>query len=74
MMPRGEVTLIFASLGGTLLVNGAPVIDTQLHSVLVAVVILTTLLTPLALKRSWLRGHRETSESSVDSEGSQRRA
>jgi len=66
MMPRGEVTLIFASLGRTLRVNGAPVISTQLYSALVAVVILTTLFTPFALKVSLMRrpheNHRECQE------------
>jgi Kef-type K+ transport system membrane component KefB len=52
MLPRGEVTLIFASWGTTLLVNGAPVVDARMYSALVAVVILTTLVTPWALKRS----------------------
>jgi Kef-type K+ transport system membrane component KefB len=55
MMPRGEVTLIFAALGRTLYVNGAPIIDSTRYSALVAVVILTTIFTPWALKRSLLR-------------------
>jgi Kef-type K+ transport system membrane component KefB len=59
MMPRGEVTLIFASLGRTLQLNGTPVISSKLYSALVAVVILTTLLTPLALKLSLKRRHQE---------------
>jgi Kef-type K+ transport system membrane component KefB len=55
MMPRGEVTLIFAALGRTLYVNGAPIIDGARYSALVAVVILTTVFTPWALKHSLLR-------------------
>jgi Kef-type K+ transport system membrane component KefB len=51
MMPRGEVTLIFASLGMTLLVGGAPVLDRRGYSALVTVVILTTILTPPGLKK-----------------------
>jgi Kef-type K+ transport system membrane component KefB len=50
MMPRGEVTLVFAALGRTLTSGGAPLIDERGYAALVAVVILTTLLTPPALK------------------------
>jgi len=50
MMPRGEVTLIFASLGATLKINGAPVLDGRGYAALVAVVALTTLLAPTSLK------------------------
>lgn len=50
MIPRGEVTLIFASLG----VSRA-VLDQSVYSALVAVVIVTTLVTPTALKASFAR-------------------
>jgi Kef-type K+ transport system membrane component KefB len=50
MMPRGEVCLIFASLGISLQVGGIPVIDGTAYSALVAVVVFTTLLTPVLLK------------------------
>jgi Kef-type K+ transport system membrane component KefB len=50
MMPRGEVTLIFAGLGASLLVRGAPIVGPEIASALVVVVMLTTLLTPWALK------------------------
>jgi hypothetical protein len=49
MMPRGEVTLIFASLGASMVVGGRPVIDGDTFLALVITVIATTLLTPLAL-------------------------
>ncbi len=52
MIPRGEVTLIYASIGGTLVIGGRPLLDGPLYSALVFVVIATTLLTPAALK--WL--------------------
>ena len=53
MIPRGEVTLVFAALGGTLRVGGVPLLDERGYTALVTVVILTTLLTPPALKWSF---------------------
>lgn len=47
MIPRGEVTLVYAALGLTL-----GVVDAASYAALVAVVIATTLITPLALTRS----------------------
>ncbi|HMF92738.1 MAG TPA: cation:proton antiporter [Vicinamibacterales bacterium] len=52
MIPRGEVALVFAALGGTFRVQGAPLLDQHGYAAIVAVVILTTLLTPPALKWS----------------------
>jgi Kef-type K+ transport system membrane component KefB len=46
MIPRGEVTLIFATVGAGLVVAGQPVIDPPVYAALFAVVVLTTLLTP----------------------------
>ncbi len=46
MIPRGEVGLIFASIGATLTVGGERVIDDEVYSAVVAMVALTTLLTP----------------------------
>ena len=57
MMPRGEVTLIFASLGADLRVRGVPVFDGTVYSALVAVVVVTTLLTPVLLKWGLARPH-----------------
>ena len=50
MMPRGEVTLIFANLGAAILVAGQPAIGADTFLALVMTVIATTLLTPVALK------------------------
>jgi Kef-type K+ transport system membrane component KefB len=50
MMPRGEVCLIFASLGISLQIGGSPVFDRTAYSALVAVVVITTLITPMLLK------------------------
>ena len=52
MVPRGEVTLVFAALGSTLHVGTAPLLDDNGYASLVAVVVLTTLITPPALKWS----------------------
>jgi Kef-type K+ transport system membrane component KefB len=46
MIPRGEVGLIFANIGATLLVGGERVITPPVYSAVVAMVGLTTLLTP----------------------------
>jgi Kef-type K+ transport system membrane component KefB len=51
MMPRGEVTLIFASLGAGIVVAGQPVISRDVFLALVLTVIATTVVTPLALSR-----------------------
>jgi Kef-type K+ transport system membrane component KefB len=56
MIPRGEVTLIYASIGGSMLVGGKPILDGSLYSALVFVVIATTLATPAALKWAFQRG------------------
>jgi Kef-type K+ transport system membrane component KefB len=56
MVPRGEVTLVFAALGSTLRVGNAPLLDERGYASLVAVVVLTTLVTPPALK--WSLGRK----------------
>jgi Kef-type K+ transport system membrane component KefB len=60
MIPRGEVGLIFAGLGATLVLPNAqgisePVIGAGTFGVIVIMVIVTTLVTPPALKRSLAR-------------------
>jgi Kef-type K+ transport system membrane component KefB len=50
MIPRGEVTLVFAALGSGLHIGGVPFLDQRGYTALVTVVILTTLVTPPALK------------------------
>jgi Kef-type K+ transport system membrane component KefB len=56
MIPRGEVGLIFANIGATLTIQGRPVVDGGTFSAVVAMVILTTMVTPPALK--WSLGRR----------------
>ena len=60
MIPRGEVGLIFAGIGATLMlpnVQGVmePVIGADVFSVIVMMVIITTLITPPALKWAMAR-------------------
>ena len=55
MMPRGEVTLVFAALGSTLRVGNVPLLDERGYAALVTVVILMTVVTPPALKWSMTR-------------------
>jgi Kef-type K+ transport system membrane component KefB len=50
MIPRGEVGLIFASIGASLTLHGAPVVDSATYGVVVIMVIVTTLVTPPLVK------------------------
>jgi Kef-type K+ transport system membrane component KefB len=52
MIPRGEVGLIFASIGSQLSLGGTPVISRSVFSALVVMVTFTTMLTPPLLKWS----------------------
>jgi Kef-type K+ transport system membrane component KefB len=56
MIPRGEVGLIFASIGASLTIGGHAVIDRGLFSAIVVMVMATTLMTPPALK--WAMGRK----------------
>lgn len=58
MVPRGEVGLIFANMGLALTIAGDRVIDQATFSAIVVMVILTTLVTPPALKWSLDRAAR----------------
>jgi len=60
MMPRGEVTLIFAGLGMTLTIANTPVLDRSAYSAIVIAVVLTTVLTPPLLKWSFSRAANAT--------------
>lgn len=50
MIPRGEVGLIFAVIGAGLLLDGQQIITPPLYSAIVIMVMITTMLTPPALK------------------------
>ena len=56
MIPRGEVGLIFANIGLGLTVAGERIIDDATFSAVVIMVIVTTMITPPALKWSLARG------------------
>jgi Kef-type K+ transport system membrane component KefB len=58
MVPRGEVGLIFASIGAGLVLHGVPVIGPEVFAAVVIMVIVTTLVTPPALKSTLARGDR----------------
>jgi Na+:H+ antiporter len=60
MIPRGEVGLIFANIGLGLTIGGTPVIDRSTYSAVVIMVIVTTLVTPPALR--WSLERRPVSE------------
>ncbi len=55
MMPRGEVSLVFAGLGLTVATASGTLLDASSYSALVIVVVLTTVITPIALKWSFSR-------------------
>ncbi|MEA3296492.1 MAG: cation:proton antiporter [candidate division Zixibacteria bacterium] len=59
MIPRGEVGLIFAGIGAKLMLDGNPVVSASTYSAVVIMVIVTTLVTPPALKISLLRGDKK---------------
>jgi len=63
MIPRGEVGLIFASIGTTLVIGQERIIDEAVYSAVVIMVIVTTMATPPALKWSLARGSRRSSGS-----------
>jgi len=58
MIPRGEVGLIFASIGLGLAVRGEAIVDQATYSAVVIMVIVTTMVTPPALRWSLARGDR----------------
>ena len=73
MIPRGEVGLIFAGIGATLMLPSAngvrqPVISSAIFGAVVIMVIITTLITPIALK--WALGRKRTSKREGQQHGS----
>jgi Na+:H+ antiporter len=60
MIPRGEVGLIFAGLGSTLILNGHPVLPPTIFSALVLMVMLSTFITPPLLKVAFQRQKAES--------------
>jgi len=66
MMPRGEVGLIFASVGAGLVLDGEPVISQPVLSAVVIMVLVTTMVTPPALKYTLSRGTQVPFEEEED--------
>ncbi|MBI4867041.1 MAG: cation:proton antiporter [Candidatus Wallbacteria bacterium] len=64
MIPRGEVGLIFANIGLSLRIGGERIVDTATFSAIVVMVIVTTLVTPPALK--WSLTRAENRESRIE--------
>ena len=66
MIPRGEVGLIFAGMGSTLMLRGQAVLSQTTYSALVLMIMLTTFLTPPLLKLVFDRkGAARTAETGV---------
>ncbi len=59
MVPRGEVGLIFAGVGASLVLRGEPVIDVSVFSAVVIMVMITTFVAPPALKITLARSDRK---------------
>ena len=55
MWPRGEVMLVFATLGSGLVVGGKPLVDNEGYAALLLVVLGTTMVTPPALRAAFAR-------------------
>ncbi len=60
MIPRGEVGLIFASMGLAMTLKGTPVLSSAAYSAIVIMVIISTLVTPPILKLTLSRWERCT--------------
>lgn len=60
MIPRGEVGLIFANVGLGLTIAGERILDEATVSAIIIMVIVTTMMTPPALKWSLARTHRRS--------------
>lgn len=62
MIPRGEVGLIFASIGLGLVVHGERIVDDRIYSAVVIAVMATTLVTPTALRWRLARTARQPTD------------
>jgi Kef-type K+ transport system membrane component KefB len=56
MIPRGEVGLVFASIGSGLAVAGRPLLDAGTFSAVILMVLVTTVLAPIGLRWALARG------------------
>jgi Kef-type K+ transport system membrane component KefB len=58
MIPRGEVSLIFATSGAAALVDGVPLVPSRTFNAIVITVLATAVLPPFALRRALARPNR----------------
>jgi Kef-type K+ transport system membrane component KefB len=58
MVPRGEVGLIFAGIGTTLILDGRSILSEGLFSAVVLMVLVTTLAAPIGLRWAFARTPR----------------
>ncbi len=65
MIPRGEVGLIFAGIGQKLTLHGQPLVGPGVSSALVVVMLVTTLVTPPALRLVFARGARRAARAAA---------
>jgi len=66
MIPRGEVGLIFANIGLGLTVRGERIVDERIFAAVVVAVMMTTLVTPPALKARLTRVSRRRAAVTAD--------
>ncbi|MFN7974755.1 MAG: cation:proton antiporter [Acidobacteriota bacterium] len=64
MIPRGEVGLIFANIGLSLSIAGERIITPETYAAVVVMVVITTMVTPPALKWSLARASRRRTPAS----------
>ncbi|HPC11607.1 MAG TPA: cation:proton antiporter, partial [candidate division Zixibacteria bacterium] len=69
MIPRGEVGLIFAGIGLTLMLDGHAVVSSETYAAVVIMVIVTTLVTPPLLIWSMHRGGTTRTEAPAEKSG-----
>ena len=58
MIPRGEVGLIFAGIGTRVMLNGESILNQNVYSSVVLMALITTLITPLGLRRVFRSAQR----------------
>jgi Na+:H+ antiporter len=69
MVPRGEVGLIFASLGMGLEVGGAPLLNPTLYAAIILMVFVTTAMTPPFLEKRLTSAERKRYQKKQEREG-----
>jgi Kef-type K+ transport system membrane component KefB len=60
MLPRGEVGLIFAGIGTSLTLEGKPLLSQEIFSAVVLMVLITTLIAPIGLRRALAKSSTPT--------------